>query len=189
MRRDETKLPLPTETIAQALQAGVRDAGVPYGEIADRVQDAWVALLTKIDRLAGVSEDLLPAYIRKIGRSSAIDGRRKRRALKRGGSSKTYSLDEVSGLAVLKRSPEELVILRDLTRSAIRTGSGRSTRTRQVLTLLFLGLSPAETAERLGITRSGVDSVLSRARKRWELARAACDLTPRIAGASGRSAP
>lgn len=64
-------------------------------------------------------------------------------------------------------SPEEVVIDRDEVRQALAMLANLTTREREVMELRLRGLSPAETAERLGLTLKSVEAAYSRARARF----------------------
>ncbi len=82
---------------------------------------------------------------------------------------KAEPTDELSLLASSERGPEEITASRDELRRAL---SAVSSRDREILLLhAWEGLDGAELALVLGISRSGADAALSRARKRLREAR------------------
>ena len=80
MDQPQAELPLPPESINDALRAGVLSARVSRDQFPDLLQDAWVAFLRHRERLADISPDALVTYIQRIGRSAAIDSLRAMRA-------------------------------------------------------------------------------------------------------------
>ncbi len=170
MEQAEAHLPLPTEQITKALSSGVRSTGASWDQIPDLLQDAWVALLRQAAHLESVASSALPSYIRRIGRSAAIDSLRRQSSVKRGGRASVVSMD--CDLAPTQSAdPERIAIGRQAFRQAVRAASGRSRRAPEVLGLLSGGLSPAAIAERLAISRGSVYAVLHQARRRREALR------------------
>ena len=130
--------------------------------VEDLAQDTYVALLER-GTSAGVRS--FPAYASRVARNLTIDRLRRRRATRRD-EGKTDSLGESEPSTQHLVSPEEEVLARlELLHYLKLLRQLLSPRVIGALILIHgLGYTSSEAGVRLGISPSGVDSLLHRAR-------------------------
>lgn len=159
-------------TLAARVQASIRRTAATFGvtlqedAIDDLVQDTYVSLL---ERRNGREVRNPSAYAARTARNVTIDNLRHRSAGKRD-LRKTAPLSEVPTVSRCACSPEEAVIqrihLQERLQALRRLLSPRACRV--ILMIYGLGLTSREVAASIGLTPSGVDGLVHRARARLQ---------------------
>lgn len=167
------------------VRRGLRRAGLDgrSGDLDDIVQEVYCKLLDRggrnLRRCRGGGEREVGAYLGRVAETVAIDHLRAARASKRG-RARLVSSGPRPGQGIVERaldpglSPEERLLGRERRRMFLATclaAAGRHSRRRDCrifLLAVFRGLTSREISERLGrgMSPSGVDSLVSRMRKR-----------------------
>ena len=157
-------VPLPTDEIHAALRSGVLRLA-REGDLEDLLQDAWVALLERLPKLEGVKPRALPAYIRRIGYTAAVDSLRSQHSVRRGQRFESVPAHDVVSLRSRAADPETTSIARLDLRNAVLRAARPGTRSRGILALVFLcGFDAESAAAQLGMNRNSVYGTVSRAR-------------------------